>query len=95
MTFWSQLCSDPLPLSFWKIAQKHYASNKSFSGEYETTTENDYRSQNYELLSTSSLYTYAREDLRYMFTVVSVTTTTFWGKGTVEYDYGNDDKDLK
>ena len=36
MTFWSQLVSDPLPLSFWKLAQKCYASNKSFSGEYET-----------------------------------------------------------
>ena len=35
-------------------------------------------------------------DLQYMFTVVSsVTTTTFGGTGTVENDYGNDDKDLK
>ena len=95
MTFWTQLFSDPLPLSFWKIAQKCYASNKSFSGEYETTTENDYRSQNYELLSTNSLNYYTREDVQYMFIVVSITTTTFWGKGTVENDYGNDDKDLK
>ena len=59
------------------------------------TTENDYRSQNYELLSTNSLNYYTREDVQYMFIVVSITTTTFWGKGTVENDYGNDDKDLK
>ena len=59
------------------------------------TTENDYRSQNYELLSTNSLNYYTREDVQYMFIVVSITTTTFGGKGTVENDYGNDDKDLK
>ena len=59
------------------------------------TTENDYRSQNYELLSTNSLNYYTREDVQYMFIVVSITTTTFSGKGTVENDYGNDDKDLK
>ena len=72
MTFWSQLGSDPLPLSFWKLAQKRYASNKCFSGEYETTTENDYRSHNYELLSTNSFNYYAREDLQYNYVYSSV-----------------------
>ena len=39
MTFWSQLGSDPLPLSFWKLAEKCYAGDKSFNGECGTTTE--------------------------------------------------------
>ena len=67
MTFWSQLGSDPLPLSFWKLPQKCYAGDKSFNCESGTTTEND----NY----------CPKEDLRYRFTVVSVTTTTFWAEG--------------
>jgi len=41
MTFWSQLGSDPLPLSFWKLAEKCYAGDKSFNGECGTTTENN------------------------------------------------------
>ena len=50
MTFQSQLVSDPLPLSFWKLAQKCYAGDKSFNDcEGGTTTENDYRSsQNHD-----------------------------------------------
>ena len=41
MTLWSQLGSDPLPLSFWKLPQKCYAGDKSFNCESGTTTEND------------------------------------------------------
>ena len=41
MTFWSQLGSDPLPLSFWKLPQKCYAGDKSLNCESGTTTEND------------------------------------------------------
>ena len=49
--------SDPLPLSFWKLAQKCYAVDKSSNNcECGTTTENDYRSsQNHEFQSTGSL----------------------------------------